>query len=327
MNKEIKISELNLRKIISEAEKIYRSAKKQREKEMSDDSDNQTFAQWEVTPKGFKAVGNVTRDLPAALYKLNVDNYGNVYFKQSSISTNELLRFNDSKIDEVAEHIDIFWKSKNKYKNFDVQYKRGILLYGPPGTGKSSIIKLLINDVISRDGIAISFDHPRVFMEGISILKRIHPNKPVVCIIEDLDTTMREWSTKLLDILDGSTVFLDNVIFVATTNYIERLEDRIKDRPSRFDKVIHVPYPNEDIRRAYIENLFNNAGKSSKRSIDKWVRDTDGFSFPHMTELFLGVHLYGRGEKDYKSVLESIKNMGDIIHSSDDGKKDTIGID
>jgi DNA topoisomerase IB len=47
---------------------------------------------------------------------------------------------------------------------------------------------------------------------------------------------------------------IEDVVYIATTNYPEKLQDRITNRPSRFDRRYKVELPNEEIRDAYIRH-------------------------------------------------------------------------
>lgn len=276
-----------------------------------------SLVQWEEEDGSYRGIGKTRKEIPPGLYRIQISQTG-LYFVRKNTSTNDLIKFSDSSVDEIMSEIDIFWNSREKYKKFDVQYKRGILMHGLPGGGKSSCIKLLIRDVISRGGVAIDFEDCRSFEFGMDVFRKIHPKKPVVCIMEDIESIMRSESpSAILNVLDGSTNYMDNIVFVATSNYPETLEERIKDRPSRFDRVIEVGLPSEDMRKVYLTHLFKNA-KVSIRPIKKWVKDTDGLTFPHLQEMFLSVNLY---DIEYKTALERVKGMSKSLSSDKHRKK------
>ena len=132
------------------------------------------------------------------------------------------------------------------------------MFHGPPGGGKSTLVNLIISDVIEKGGIALQFSDPKLFNIGIRHFRQIEPDRPLVIIMEDIDALIGgedKNESLLLNILDG-TDQIDNVIFLATTNYPDKLEQRIIDRPSRFDRVIEIKSPPETVRRSYLSSLF-----------------------------------------------------------------------
>ena len=290
--------------------------------ESIEDKIESNLKQWEDNGTLFRGIGKTRKDLPSGLYQI-LSTQSGIIFQRKNTSINDLIKFPDSSVDEVMTEIDVFWKSRDKYKKFDVQYKRGILMHGPPGSGKSSVIKLLIRDVISRGGIAINYNNADVFSEGISILRAIHPTKPVVVIMEDIESISNREGSMILNVLDGATNYLDNIVFVATSNYPERLEERIKDRPSRFDRVIEVGLPTEEMRTIYLSHLFKNAkipAKKSKSLLKQWIPDTEGLTFPHLQELFMSVNLY---DIPYDKALGRLQGMASPL-SSDKHKRSNI---
>ena len=79
-------------------------------------------------------------------------------------------------------------------------------------------------------------------------LREIEPDRKIILILEDIDNFInvdKALLTKLLQILDGSNK-LDNIITIATTNYQEKLEERIANRPSRFDRRYEIGLPSKE---------------------------------------------------------------------------------
>ena len=107
-------------------------------------------------------------------------------------------------------------------------------MYGAPGGGKSHIIQLIVKHLIENEkGVVFKIEAPvdveafHSFMQ--STFKPIEPNRKIVVIIEDIDGLFHAGKTTetiLLNILDGMGQ-MDNVVYLATTNYPEELADRI----------------------------------------------------------------------------------------------------
>lgn len=183
-------------------------------------------------------------------------------------------------------------------------------------SGKSSTIQLIIKDVIERDGIVVKFLNPVLFMEGIRKLREIEKETPVVILMEDIDSILEYYNeSEVLNILDGVDE-VQKMVFLATTNYPDRLGARIINRPSRFDKRFKIDHPNEESRRIYFEHLIGGKERVKELNIDinRWVKDTKGFSIAHLKELFVAVVIL---EDDYEQSVKTLKNMKEEINPRD----------
>jgi SpoVK/Ycf46/Vps4 family AAA+-type ATPase len=125
--------------------------------------------------------------------------------------------------------------------------------------------------------------------------------------LEDIDSIAGEnnhSTSKLLNILDGVKQ-IEDVVYIATTNYPEKLQERITNRPSRFDRRYKVELPNDEIRRAYIlHKLTENDLKNI--DIDMWVDRTEGMSLSHLKEVIISTIVMGR---DYEEVMDNLEGL------------------
>jgi SpoVK/Ycf46/Vps4 family AAA+-type ATPase len=223
------------------------------------------------------------------------------------------VRFPASNSDKVIEEIRKFWGSKEIFIKHKMPYKRGICLWGPPGSGKSCTIKFVMKDVIEMGGIVIKFENPHIFIDGYRVFREIQSDTPVVVLMEDIDSTLEIWDeSQVLDILDG-VHNVENTVFLATTNYPEKLGARVINRPSRFDKRFKIEIPGEEARRIYLQHICSNNGVSI--DVNEWVTDTDGFSIAHLKELYVAVIILGN---DYGESLTLLKEMEEKISSAND---------
>ena len=183
-------------------------------------------------------------------------------------------------------------------------------MYGEPGCGKSGIIQLISKQLIENDGIIINIkdqDDVDHFMDFIATFRKIEPSRPLIVLLEDIDSIAGEnnhSTSKLLNILDGVKQ-IEDVVYIATTNYPEKLQERITDRPSRFDRRYKVELPNDEIRRAYIlHKLTENDLKNI--DIDMWVDRTEGMSLSHLKEVIISTIVMGR---DYEEVMDNLEGL------------------
>ncbi len=158
--------------------------------------------------------------------------------------------------------LDTFDKKKDLYKKIGIPFKFSCLLYGSPGTGKTSAIKS-ISSYLKRDIYYLDISKIKTNDELTKVFKDINEKTKDngVIVMEDIDAMSdivlerenkleREDKTEksdiddqltlshLLNILDG-TLTRDDMIFIATTNYINKIDKALK-RPGRFDIIINL---------------------------------------------------------------------------------------
>mgnify|MGYP003950197281 CR=1 FL=1 len=261
------------------------------------------------------------KSLPCGLYEIGSNPNIGLYFNRVKFSTEHVIRFPDTNSEKVMKEIQTFWSKEAVFAKYGLSFKRGILLYGPPGSGKTCTIKLVIEDVIKRGGIVIKFDNPELFAEGIRVLRNIQPDTPVVVLMEDLDSILECFNeSDVINILDGVDR-VEKILFLATTNYPEKLGERVVNRPSRFDKRFLIDVPNAESRKLYLQSVIQEEEiKNLKIDIDKWVKDTDSLSIAHLKELVTSVVILG---SEYGESLKILKDMRDKAEA--DAKKTGFG--
>jgi hypothetical protein len=280
------------------------------------------FVQWTSTDgKIYVPAASSVAKMRPGLYEIRFHPNIGIYFENVTIHIDDLIRFPETNIDRVVAEVERFWGRENLFKAYNLCFKRGIMMWGPPGSGKSCALQLALADIIKREGVVFKFGEPALFRDGMRAFREIQPDTPVIAIMEDLDDLVRHGNEQpILQILDGVDS-VERTIFIATTNYPERLGERVLNRPSRFDRIFKIGMPGEQSRAMYIESLVGRGKKAGvlEARIDarKWVRDTEGFSFAHLRELFIGVALLG---DPYEEVVETLREMGQPISSNSDRK-------
>jgi energy-coupling factor transporter ATP-binding protein EcfA2 len=255
--------------------------------------------------------------VPSGVYQIAWNGgLGTHTLKKQPFKTDELYHLPSHEIQDILRDIDNFWNRVNVYKKYNFVHKRGILMYGEPGCGKSGIIQLISKQIIEKDGIVINVkdeDDVDYFTTFIGTFRKIEPNRPIIVILEDLDSIAGEGryqTSRLLNILDGINQ-IENVVYIATTNYPEKLEERISNRPSRFDRRYKVELPNDEIRRAYIKHKLNE-DDLLEIDIEEWVKKTEGMSLSHLKEVVVSVIVMGRSFEETMDNLEGMKKRASI---------------
>jgi hypothetical protein len=278
------------------------------------------LVQWTTgDDKIFVPASHTKARLLPGVYEIQHSSTIGLYFQRIPVKTEGLIRFPQTNSERVVREIENFWGKESIFREYHLTYKRGIILWGPPGGGKSCTIQIIMKDVVERDGVVIKFTHPSLFMEGMRVFREIERETPVVVLMEDIDSILEGYSeSEVLNILDGVDQ-IERVVFLATTNYPERLGARILNRPSRFDKRFKIDHPNTESRMLYFRHLLGERDPEDVGiSLTKWVKDTDRFSIAHLKELFVAVVILG---DDYAEAIETLESMKEVISSEDDHDK------
>jgi len=261
-----------------------------------------TLCQYAELGNGLTPTSNTINTLPPDSYNIKMTMEGSIVFIPQKIVTDSLLRLPDSKSDEVVAEVQRFWTLKSTFKKYGFAHKRGFLLWGPPGSGKSSTIAIITSDMVKRGGIVVIAENPGVLAMGLGQLRSVEPERPVVVIMEDIDTIIRNYGeSTVLSVLDGEAQ-IDNVVYIATTNYPENLDGRVTNRPSRFDKIVKIDTPNAAAREMYLKTKIDNL------VIDgiNLVKETEGLSIAHLRELIVSVKCL---ETPVTEVLKRLQRM------------------
>ena len=145
----------------------------------------------------------------------------------------------------------------------------------------------------------------------------MEPDRSVVVILEDIDELTKEDTDerKLLNILDGINQS-ENIVFIATTNYPDKLKERIINRSSRFDRRYELKLPNKEVREFYLRNKLKKSDleKLGEEELTRWINETEGLTLAHLDELIVLIVILGN-EFDY--VLKKLLSMGEKLKASD----------
>lgn len=277
--------------------------------------DERQLSQWMVKEKGvFVAGGPSVSTLPGGVYNVSHEN-GLTYFGRLELVRDDLIQLPDSTAASIVHSIRRFWTREAYFRKLRQIFKRGVLIYGPPGSGKTATVVQVVEETVAVGGIGVIGDcSPGILSKGLQSLRSIEPKRPLVVVLEDIDDIIRNWGeSTLLNILDGANQ-VDNVVYLATTNYPENLDGRIKDRPSRFDEVRKVGLPSLEARAVFFKAKASEA--LSDDEIQSWAEATDGLGVAHLRELVVAVLCL---DNDFGETVERLKGMKRPVKSDGNG--------
>lgn len=189
----------------------------------------------------------------------------------------------------IIANIDQMFSMRSKFKEYGISVKRGVILYGDPGTGKTKICKCLAKDA----GYSVLYALPSDFINTNSIKNICDMAKdlsPCLLVLEDIDWIAQDRSKsgsyvmELMNRIDGMESFGD-VITLATTNCLDELENAIKNRPGRFDRLIKIDLPDEKSIKNMISRFTKDFIMSADVDIDILVKCCDSLSGAHIQDL------------------------------------------
>lgn len=273
----------------------------------------QAFTQWvKRGTHAFMPSDNIeTVDkLEAGAYTVSRDQNGNFELIRMDIKTDTLIDMPQPEAIEIMESIEKFYTQKEKFEKWGFIFKRGFLLYGIPGGGKTSMISKIIKHTVEKlDGVVFMiYDKSDLlaysaFMSGV--YRTIEPNRSIVVVFEDIDGLCHGYDsaeTLLINVLDGIGNN-SNVLNIATTNYTERISERIISRPNRFDRKIEIKSPTEEARRYFFNVRILEEFKDDKFNLDEWVNKTKNMTIAQLGELIKSVCVLDQGLDDTIEIL------------------------
>jgi len=179
---------------------------------------------------------------------------------------------------------------KDKVNALGYNHKLGILLHGKHGTGKTSMFKKYFNDAATnRDALVFNVISPSGIYIWWDFLKKIRKvqDNPIIVFMDEFDEYFTEYSceTPLKRMLDG-TDSIDNCFFMMTTNYINKIPETIKDRPSRIKYKIEVEgIQDERLIEQFLKQSF--AKIDMKVDFKKEVSKMKGYTIDELKQFVL----------------------------------------
>jgi len=192
---------------------------------------------------------------------------------------------------EIEDNVINLIGNADMYRKNGIPLSRGIILEGSYGLGKTLLCQVLCNSVdctvfqVSPKALGNSEIISYIYDVAVKFA-------PSIVMLEDLDLFSKDRTMdagykdaimgELMNQLNGIDE-KHGVITIATTNRIEVIEKALKDRPGRFDRVLHFHAPDREQRMEILSRIIS---RHRHEDIDfgKWAERMDGFSGSHLND-------------------------------------------
>lgn len=260
---------------------------------------------WAESDGRFWGAPHTHERIPVGVYRMELNPHVGATFMRQRNDTDALVPLPDSESARIVDEIRQFKTLRPAFREHGFLFKRGFLLWGPPGSGKTCTLQMILKLLMQEhDSIAVLVDHPHVATQCLQALRRIEPDRQIVALFEDLDALCERYDeSAYLALLDGEAQ-VDNVVYVATTNYPENLDRRFIDRPSRFDTVRYIGMPSANSRFAYLRAKLPSVVESL---LAQYVERSEGYSIAHLRELIILTRCFGLSLDDATARLNHMR--------------------
>ena len=230
---------------------------------------------------------------------------------------------------EECTEIISFMKNSTQYKLAGAEIPKGVLLEGPPGTGKTLIAKAIASET-NATFISVSASEFVELFVGMGaakvrdLFKTARENCPAIIFIDEIDSIGKQRGVGLMPGNDEREQTLnqilaemdgfepnEDILIIAATNRKDILDSALL-RPGRFDRIVYVPLPDKNSRKAIL-SIYLQKKQTDSIEMDLIAEMTQGFSGAQIKNLINEAAIYtarqGRSvitQKDIEDALEKL---------------------
>lgn len=211
-------------------------------------------------------------------------------------------------IPQIEEIYNCFFNEdiKKQVNLLNYNHKLGLLLFGKQGTAKSSILKYFYSKAIKEhNSIVFYFSAKNHFIElwdFISKIRKIQTN-PIIIFLDEFDEFFTEAKLEeTFKILMDGHLSIDNCMFLAATNYIDKIPETIKNRPSRIKYLIEVEGLQDEVLVSNFlkENFLKLNLTITDEEFNKILKKSIGKTVDELKEIVLDIIMNIKNEKTTK---------------------------
>tara|TARA_B100000902_G_C27259227_1_gene889697 strand:+ start:100 stop:1350 length:1251 start_codon:yes stop_codon:yes gene_type:complete len=236
----------------------------------------------------------------------------------------------DEQIERLKEAIELPLLQPEAFEAFGITPPKGVLLCGPPGTGKTMLAKAVATQTQATFlGMVGSELAQKYIGEGGRLVRELfdlaRQRSPAIIFIDEIDAIGakrldsatsgdREVQRTLMQLLAEMDGFSEvpGVKIIAATNRPELLDEALL-RPGRFDRIIEIPLPDEEGRKAILKLHLGNMPLEKGVKIKSLIASTDGFSGAEIKALSLEAGIRAIKDARKKVSVEDLTNAVEIV--------------
>lgn len=233
-------------------------------------------------------------------------------------------------IKEELYQIKDLLQNRDLYQGYSVRTPKGLLLEGPPGNGKTLLAKCFAGECgfnfLSVSGAEFNEKYVGVGAQRVrEVFQNAKKNQPCVVFIDELDaigakrsvsdegasTERFQTLNQLLVSMDGfDSENMKEVFVIGATNRKDILDPALL-RSGRFDKIVHVPNPDEETRQEIID--IHRIRKPITLSTAEILDITDGLSGADIENMLNEVSLWALRKNKTVDSISLLDNVRDKI--------------
>ncbi len=194
---------------------------------------------------------------------------------------------------QIRKRIILPFQKPSLFERFKKRVGGGLLLYGPPGCGKTLLARATAGEC-DADFYNVAISDVLDMYIGESerklhaLFEKARSSAPAILFFDEIEAlggkrqytrevTASKLVSQFLSEMDGFTQSNSGVLILGATNVPWAVDPAFR-RPGRFDRLLFVPPPDAEARRAILEILLAERPVAGKPDTSSLVKRTSGFS-------------------------------------------------